>query len=99
MPTSLSQSDFAKAHVVSPTPNTHPSQIPGNANVVLNYWTDMEHFLLKTFTSLRLATETLGLTEIPDMSQELSCSGILEENKRYLKDCFTAWLFCCIVIP
>ena len=42
MPTSLSQSDFAKAHVVSPTPDTHPSQIPGNVNAMLNYWTNIE---------------------------------------------------------
>ena len=54
MPTSLSQSDFAKAHVVSPTPDTHPSQIPGNVNAMLNYWTNIES--LKKFTSLELAT-------------------------------------------
>ena len=98
LPCSLSQSNVAIAYVVAPTPDTHPSQVPGNVNVVLNYWTDMEHFLLKTFTSLRLATETSGLTEIQDMSQELSCCGILEENIRYLKDCFTAWLLLRIFI-
>ena len=64
----------------------------------LNYWSV---FLLKTFTSLRLATQTSGLTEIPDMSQELSCSGILEKIKDTYQDCLViahAFLFCSIVI-
>ena len=34
--------------------------------------------MVKTFTSLILATRTSGLTEIPDMSVELNCCGILK---------------------
>ena len=99
LPSSLSQSDVAIAYVVAPTPDTHPSQVPGNVNVEL-----LERFFAKNIHLTETGNTNIRSDWDPRYVSRAELLWYPGENKGYLLRllyCLViahAFLFCSIVI-